>query len=956
MKELYDLGLLVEETRGNLQQFEYKDFCLSKSFKKIFKEIITASGSDVEFEDTTAIISNSAGQKIYAPNQWFVLAAIAVPLAKEVMRYREYTERYLDKRFDDLKKISPSNIKEKKDVYQIARAETDKDQLKMTVVNGVTSIFEQEFKVDGFDEESAIKNTEYLVRFITDSKWWLGGKGLERKNDYYVSPVLGVLNLVNASQSYVATLTYLYANNENFLKEVDSIVEREDESDDVIEFINEYERAANIVKFHIEESGLEFSETKENIEECRNDLLKYFSPEKLASLSDNEILKTMYYTNGDNSNSLCYWLEMVSESRSCFGSIAGGSAYKFGLFQKKDTGIWMTGSSQKPKELTDDEAVELGKQLRDALVLGVDIIKKSKLDSFEAYEQLDDELKEKLGIQYYNLAWFHKYFSIVCPDKLSGFHNNEWQYHVLYCFGIKPSGKYYARSGQIAMIENFAGIPYRHLIDMIKDKFGTPKLFVRLGTSDDESNYAAEWRHKSVAGIGWPKVGSLEEYIVGGSIDKTLLAEKLCEEYYTTDKKTASRKAGELVRFYNADDNTVFVAMDGQKLIALIDQIGAYHYDGNSNMPHLKPGKWNMVFSEGDKLPVKSEGKLTSCYQITDEENVMYLYKKYYYEEEADNLEIDKKSEEEKDLKTCLEINREPRKQKIYPINFIVYGAPGTGKTYSMVEYALAIIDNETIDEFRKKNPDRKENVARYKELIKAKQIVFTTFHQNYGYEEFIQGLRPDKNSDKMAFKTVDGVFKVIADTALNDDNKNYVIIIDEINRANISKVFGELITLIEEDKRWGELNETSATLQSGDPFAVPNNLYIVGTMNSADKSISLIDAALRRRFDFIEQKPDPELVPSGVLRKIFEKINKDLVKRLESTDLLVGHSYFMGKDESDLCGILNNNIIPLLYEYFYDDRNKVASIIIEAIKESDAKIEIVDEEFGRLKVKEKVE
>jgi 5-methylcytosine-specific restriction endonuclease McrBC GTP-binding regulatory subunit McrB len=205
-----------------------------------------------------------------------------------------------------------------------------------------------------------------------------------------------------------------------------------------------------------------------------------------------------------------------------------------------------------------------------------------------------------------------------------------------------------------------------------------------------------------------------------------------------------------------------------------------------------------------------------------------------------------------------------------------------------------------------------------------------------------------------MSFKTVDGVFKNIADTALNDTkDKNYVIIIDEINRANISKVFGELITLIEEDKRWGELNETSATLQSGEPFAVPNNLYIVGTMNSADKSISLIDAALRRRFDFIEQKPDSRLVTDDVLKAMLENINLSLVEELDSTDLLVGHSYFMNKTGNDLCSILNNNIIPLLYEYFYDNRKKVANLLNDAIKKAGAKIEIVDEKVGRLRVKE---
>lgn len=306
---------------------------------------------------------------------------------------------------------------------------------------------------------------------------------------------------------------------------------------------------------------------------------------------------------------------------------------------------------------------------------------------------------------------------------------------------------------------------------------------------------------------------------------------------------------------------------------------------------------------------------------------------------------------------SCLDVKRENVEDRVHPFNFIVYGAPGTGKTYSMVEYALAIIENLQIEEFKSKYPDRKVNLEKYKCLVKSGRIVFTTFHQNYGYEEFIQGLRPDKDGETMRFTTVDGVFKAIADEALKHGNdERFVIIIDEINRANISKVFGELITLIEADKRWGETNETSVTLHSGDPFAVPNNLYIVGTMNSADKSISLIDAALRRRFDFVEQRPDATLVEDAVLRSILENINLSLVQELDSTDLLVGHSYFMHKEEKDLCNILNNNIIPLLYEYFYDNRKKVANLLNDAIQKANAKVVIVDEKIGRLRVKEKVD
>jgi hypothetical protein len=322
------------------------------------------------------------------------------------------------------------------------------------------------------------------------------------------------------------------------------------------------------------------------------------------------------------------------------------------------------------------------------------------------------------------------------------------------------------------------------------------------------------------------------------------------------------------------------------------------------------------------------------------------------YEEASDAVNVESPSDivPEYCLKAnCLEVIRTPRTSEIHPLNFIIYGAPGTGKTYSTAEYALAIIENRAVDTRRKSYEERKAVMAAYNDYVRKGQIVFTTFHQSYGYEEFIQGLRPDTKSDKMAFITVDGVFKRIADDALDDHEKNYVIIIDEINRANISKVFGELITLIESDKRWGEVNETCATLQSGDVFAVPNNLYIVGTMNSADKSISLIDAALRRRFEFIEQYPNASLVDDPTLRDVLTKINTILADSLESSDLLIGHSYFMGKTVDDLCAILNNSIIPLLYEYYYDNKKKVIGVLTDALK--DLGIKMVDDKISRVRV-----
>lgn len=287
---------------------------------------------------------------------------------------------------------------------------------------------------------------------------------------------------------------------------------------------------------------------------------------------------------------------------------------------------------------------------------------------------------------------------------------------------------------------------------------------------------------------------------------------------------------------------------------------------------------------------------------------------------------------------------RSPRTTKIHPLNAILYGAPGTGKTYATAEYAVAIIENRDI-----KDEDREELMKRYRELQKEGKITFTTFHQSYGYEDFIQGLRPETKDGVMEFKPVDGVFKRIADKALNDNNSNYVIIIDEINRANMSKVLGELITLIEEDKRWGEINELSVTLPSGEVFVVPNNLYIIGTMNTADKSISIIDVALRRRFEFIEQQVEPSKVANTKLREVLNKINSKLKDETDSIDLLVGHAYFMNKTIEDLDKLLNRAIIPLLYEYFFDNGKKVKSVVEEAISGTGYKVD--SSTLGRIKV-----
>lgn len=412
-------------------------------------------------------------------------------------------------------------------------------------------------------------------------------------------------------------------------------------------------------------------------------------------------------------------------------------------------------------------------------------------------------------------------------------------------------------------------------------------------------------------------------------------------------------------------------------------------------------------------------------------------------------------------------------------LNQILYGSPGTGKTYHTIDKALEIL-GENLE-------SRDEKKAKFDEYVKNGQIVFTTFHQSYGYEEFVEGIKPhidsEENSKEIKYEIKDGIFKELCEKALEnrdsiknfnfyidklkekvkiDDNnpekyfelpntkysiqyrngktfrikfddmsKNhkdypvsidnieklyktsnideiynsayvrailnylklqgledykekdekvnlpYIIIIDEINRGNVSKIFGELITLIEASKRIGEKEELKVTLPySGEKFGVPKNVYIIGTMNTADRSITSLDTALRRRFEFVEMMPNSDLLNNVFICKDVENPNEDedylgddaktegyaeilqnilisINKRIEfllDREKTIGHAFFMSEavkfnknnwikpDEyeedwyvlsiSKLKKVFQNKIIPLLQEYFYNDYALINAVL----------------------------
>ncbi len=271
-------------------------------------------------------------------------------------------------------------------------------------------------------------------------------------------------------------------------------------------------------------------------------------------------------------------------------------------------------------------------------------------------------------------------------------------------------------------------------------------------------------------------------------------------------------------------------------------------------------------------------------------------------------------------------------------MNQILYGVAGTGKTFQTKILAINCIENTNFDEFSSDNfqDDFAYIAQKYEYYTKENQIFFVTFHPNFSYQEFVEGITAQTSPTGEVHYTIkDGIFKIITQKAISKPKENFVLIIDEINRGNVAKIFGELITLIEPNKRLGKSDAHSVILPySQESFGVPQNLHIIATMNTADRSIAPLDLALRRRFTFREILPNPSLLANKIIEniyldKILQKINQRIVYFL-GENYQIGHSYFLENCDNleDLAEIFLRKIIPLLREYFFDDDQKVALIL----------------------------
>ncbi len=266
-----------------------------------------------------------------------------------------------------------------------------------------------------------------------------------------------------------------------------------------------------------------------------------------------------------------------------------------------------------------------------------------------------------------------------------------------------------------------------------------------------------------------------------------------------------------------------------------------------------------------------------------------------------------------------------------HPLNQILYGPPGCGKTYESLRRALALLDREALEHILQL-PDATVQ-ARLAHYMEQGRLVFTTFHQSMSYEDFVEGIKPIVVNEQVHYAVEMGVLKRLAQQAQQRPDLEVVLIIDELNRGNVANIFGELITLLEADKRQHAPNALQVTLPySKETFALPPNLYVLATMNSSDRSIEQLDLALRRRFSFLELLPRPELLAQNVegidLQALLKSMNERIAILLDQQHL-IGHAYLMPVYSlEDLQKVFQTQLLPLLLEYFYGDLGKLGLVL----------------------------
>jgi 5-methylcytosine-specific restriction protein B len=488
-----------------------------------------------------------------------------------------------------------------------------------------------------------------------------------------------------------------------------------------------------------------------------------------------------------------------------------------------------------------------------------------------------------------------------------------------------------------------------NLMEMLYSVNGSPHGYWRIATSDGETprNRWPLMRDGNCVAVGWPDLEDLSN-LEKSKESKERLQQLLAEKYPTTPQALGKTRNQIFNFVLGIAEGDVVLASDGGTVLGLGRITGPYQYDATSDFPHRRPAQW-LSFDEW-KMP-EPEGLQTTVHEMRKSpSNILESERRIQSgtppvpppaqptppSGPSSTPQVPRLKGWPGRIQAVLE-----RKSQV-----IVYGPPGTGKTFwaGRAAHDLAAYSayGKPFDEL----------AASEKRVVDGGDtsgglVRLCCFHPAYGYEDFIEGYRPEIAANgQIAFRLRDGAFKRLVKDATQSPERKFFLVVDEINRGDIPRIFGELLTVLEKDKR----GKAIVLPVSGETFRVPTNVFLIGTMNTADRSISLLDAALRRRFGFIELMPDPSVLRDSVVSGIplgpwLEALNRRISEHVgrDARNLQVGHSYLLQaehplKDLASFKRTLRDDIIPLLEEYCYEDFDALQNILGNSLVDKDKK------------------
>jgi 5-methylcytosine-specific restriction enzyme B len=701
--------------------------------------------------------------------------------------------------------------------------------------------------------------------------------------------------------------------------------------------------------------------TPAQIDETLGRFRARFGPAALKNTDGEALLRLMHQRDNAADRSLVYRLEFKLDDdarRDHFGGVRGGTAAKFGVYQRDEDRAWVGGTNVKPTVLTLDEAIAQARQQREELVAGDAALARLPANdtSDEAYARLHREMTSGAP-RLSKTAWAHKYWALLHPDKIDDFHSPRYQrFQIFKMLQTPPDGtgilddttSRFVCAGRFVSAARELSVPVNTLTSALVKRNGGRRHYWRIGTTTG-STRESQWpimRDGGFVSIGWPDhLPDLTDF-KGQKDAKERMSKLLLPAY--ENAATASRKAGEVLKFIEGiEEGDLVLACEGQEVLGVGRVRGPYEHDEQLRFPHIRRVEW-LLLDPWD-MPT-GEGLLTTVFELGRRpENIAKLEQLIFQRKPIAATAAAPRAPVAANAPAATPPPPlDPFTARVEAIlrrkgQAIFYGPPGTGKTYRALSAARELAAGRT---FRKRYRDGDLTDAEKKQIDDPAGLVrVCTFHPGYGYEDFIEGFRPRTTAGQMTFDLRDGIFKTLCNDAKRQPDRHFFLIVDEINRGDIPRIFGELMTVIERDKR-----EMQITLPvSGSAFAVPKNVFIIGTMNTADRSISLLDTALRRRFGFVELMPDSKPLSGRKAGTIalgpwLEALNIRVRRHLkrDARNLQVGHAYLLpATSMAEFTRVLRDDIIPLLEEYCYEDFEALRGIL---------GAEIVDVENGRIR------